>query len=382
MNITDPSIQKRGPGTVTLNPHTHEDMLHVYNLLAEGDLLTKTIKTTQNELVLFEMWICRISYHFEESTIDIAGRKVQRKSWTEGEESIPEDTGKGDPTRIRLGLNQKFTLGKFYWDTVAIQRLKIASRKSHADVAAVIMQEGLAHLCVFTKFVTHVVAKIEYNKIPSKRMGASKHEQGLYKFYDLVQESMLKHINIDSAKCILLASPGFVNDHFFQYMMQKVANKSGKDMKKNVLLQNKNKFLLAHSSSGFEHSLNEVLMCKDPIINRTLANTNAISETRAVEEFYDMLHADANKAYYGSKHVDYAFSLNAVRKLIISDALFLTPDRQKYVELAERVQMEGNELCILSSFHTSGEQLKEFADIAVILKFPIPEPEDNSEDEQ
>ena len=386
-------IRKRERGRATLIPNTREDMLHVYNLIAVKDILHTIIRrrnygkgddatTGKNgktegsvEFLSVVMWIRKIDYDCEASEIQIKG------TIKDPEEDDPDEDEDGEPVTCALKLERRFTVEKFYWDTVAIQRLNIALRQSNElDVAAVIMQEGLAHICVVSKFMTRVVAKIEY-KILSKRMGTRKHEQGLNKFYDLIQKSMLRHINVNATKCILLASPGFVNDHFLQYMMEKTDDKTVNDMKNDVLLRNRNKFLLAYCSSGFKHSLNEVLMCKDPAISRTLEEKNAISEMRVLEEFYDMLHTDANKAYYGLKHVEYAFSLDAVKKLIISDALFLTEDRQKYVELAERVQMEGNELCILSSFHASGEQLEEFAGIAVILQFPIPEPEEDSEDE-
>jgi len=40
----------------------------------------------------------------------------------------------------------------------------------HADLAAIVMQEGLAHICLITSSMTLVRAKIETN-IPRKRKG-------------------------------------------------------------------------------------------------------------------------------------------------------------------------------------------------------------------
>ena len=40
----------------------------------------------------------------------------------------------------------------------------------HADVAAIVMQEGIAHICLVTSSMTLVRAKIETN-IPRKRKG-------------------------------------------------------------------------------------------------------------------------------------------------------------------------------------------------------------------
>lgn len=63
-------------------------------------------------------------------------------------------------------------------------------------------------------------------------------------------QGILRHINFDIVKCIILASPGFVKDQFMDYMIQQAIKLDNK-----VILENKGKFLLVHSSSGFKHSL-------------------------------------------------------------------------------------------------------------------------------
>lgn len=74
--------------------------------------------------------------------------------------------------------------------------------------------------------------------------------QGLAKFYESVMQAILRHVNFEIVKCILIASPGFVKEQFFDYMFQKAVKS---DIK--VLLENKSKFMLIHASSGFKHSL-------------------------------------------------------------------------------------------------------------------------------
>ena len=70
------------------------------------------------------------------------------------------------------------------------------------------------------------------------------------KYFENVMQAILRHVNFDIVKCVLIASPGFVRDQFYDYMF-KQAVKS--DIK--VLIENKSKFMLIHSSSGFKHSL-------------------------------------------------------------------------------------------------------------------------------
>lgn len=63
-------------------------------------------------------------------------------------------------------------------------------------------------------------------------------------------QAILRHVNFDIVKCVLIASPGFVKDQFFEFMFQQAVKNDCK-----VLLENKGKFILVHSSSGFKHSL-------------------------------------------------------------------------------------------------------------------------------
>lgn len=122
---------------------------------------------------------------------------------------------------LDLELNRKFELQKPEWDTISLERIEMACDVTQsADVAAVIMQEGLAHVCLITSSMTLVRSKIDVC-IPRKRKGSvQQHEKGLAKFYDAVMQGILRHVNFDVVKCVLLASPGFVRDQFFEYMFQ------------------------------------------------------------------------------------------------------------------------------------------------------------------
>jgi hypothetical protein len=74
-------------------------------------------------------------------------------------------------------------------------------------------------------------------------------------------QAILRHINFDVVKCILIASPGFVRDQFYEYMFQEAIKTDNK-----VLIENKSKFLLVHSSSGFKHSLKGIKFWLDNIL--------------------------------------------------------------------------------------------------------------------
>lgn len=79
---------------------------------------------------------------------------------------------------LDLELNRKFSLYKPLWDSVALERVEQAcDPAASADVAAVVMQEGLANVCLITPSMTLVRAKIDIT-IPRKRKGfAQQHDK-------------------------------------------------------------------------------------------------------------------------------------------------------------------------------------------------------------
>jgi protein pelota len=270
-------------------------------------------------------------------------------------------------------MNRKFSVAKFKWESVDLDRLDMACDPTQsADVGAVVMQEGLANVCLVTPSMTLCRAKIE-TSIPRKRKAScSQHEKGLQKFYDQIMQAIIRHMNFDVVKCILVGSPGFVKDHFFEYMMQEAVKQ---DLK--MLLENKSKFVLVHTSSGFKHSLKEVLT--DPYIQNRLSDTKAAGEVRALDDFYKMLQNDSNRAYYGLKHVERANVNQAIDTLLMSDNLFRSDNirqRKRCVALVDSVRENGGDFRLFSSLHVSGEQLEQLTGVAAILRFPIPELDD------
>ena len=75
----------------------------------------------------------------------------------------------------------------------------------------------------------------------------SQHDKALNKFFDEIIRNILKHVKFDVVKCVLLASPGFVKDLFFTYMINE-ANKGGEAK---ILLEHRAKFVLVHSRYAY-----------------------------------------------------------------------------------------------------------------------------------
>jgi len=233
----------------------------------------------------------------------------------------------------------------------------------------------LAHICLVTSSMTIVRAKIDV-PVPRKRRGdVSQHEKGLTRFYDQIVQALLRHVNFEVVKAIIVASPGFVRQQFFDYMYQQAVKTDNK-----LLFENKGKFVLVHSSSGYKHALKEVL--QEPAVLARLADTKATEEVRALEAFYKMMKNEQARAFYGPKHVFAAAEADAVEVLLLSDKLFRAnnvAERRKYVDLVDKVRDVGGDVKIFSSLHVSGEQLDQLTGLCAILRFPMAELEDTDE---
>ncbi|ETV87215.1 mRNA surveillance protein pelota [Aphanomyces astaci] len=369
--------EKDGTGSVSLRAEEPEDMWHVFNLIHKGD----TLKTTTVRKVVKEgatgstsSQRMRMSLALEIDKIDFDPAKcLLRIKGVNVEENPHVRMGASHTTDLEL--NKDFTLKKNCWDLMSIERIETACNVAkQADVAAVVMQTGLAHLCLITGHMTVIRAKIE-SSIPRKRPGNTSHAKGVERFYDNIVQSLKRHIDFNLVKCVLVASPGFVKDDFFKYMLEYAVRTDDK-----VLLENKARFILVHASSGHKHALDEVLA--DAKVKVQLEDTKAAGDVKCLDTFFEMLHTDQDRAYYGYNHVVRANDQNAVETLLIADSLFRSQDvqtRRKYVTLVEKVRDNGGVVRVFSSLHVSGEKLGQLSGVAAILRMPLPDLDDEGD---
>lgn len=148
-----------------------------------------------------------------------------------------------------------------------------------------------------------------------------------------------------------------------------------------MIIENKSKFVLIHSSSGHKHALTEVM--QDPSVQAKLADTKSAREVQALDKFYEMMNMDPDRAFYGYDHVSKANNRGAINTLLVTDELFRSADistRKKYVSLVEQVREQNGKVFVFSSMHPSGEQLNQLTGVAAILNFPLPDIEDIEEE--
>jgi protein pelota len=362
------------PSEVKLTPEEPEDMWHVYNLIAVGDRLRcssqrKVVKETSTGSTSTIKLTIQLTLKVEAISFDPLSceLRVTGKNTTEN-----EFVKMGQYHTLELVLNKTFALEKIEWDSVHLERLKLATDVSQqADLAAVVMHAGLAHVCLITPNMTKLVAKVE-TSIAKKRSGVvSGHEKSMNNFYDAVIEQVRK-LKFDVVKACLVASPGFTRDEFLKYMFQKP------EAQIRDLIPHKSKFISVHSSSGYKHALSEVLA--KPEVAQLITETKAFAEVKALAEFNEMLTSDASRAYYGYNHCKRANEERAIQTLMVTDGLFRSADiatRRQYVNLVDKVRENGGTVLIFSSLHASGEQLSLMSGVAALLRYGVPDIDDD-----
>ncbi|KAJ9519807.1 hypothetical protein QJQ45_013499 [Haematococcus lacustris] len=357
MKLLNRSFTKDGEGHVKLVPEEAEDMWHAYNLIREGDRLTATTfrkvardlgTGTDNERVKIKLTIAveGVDFDAEGGVIRVRGRNVEEN----------DHVKVGAYHSLELEEQRAFTLFKVQWDAVDIDRVVSATNPAQsADLAAVL-----------------ITAKLEAN-LPRKRGPAiAGYDKAYNKFQESVLQAILRHVDFGVVKCLVLAGPGFAKDSLKQYMDLEAVRR---DLR--PLIENKDKVVLAPASSAYKHALQEVLA--NPLIASQVKNTMASREVEALKAFMAMLSSDSARAFYGPGHVFAANDMGAIQTLLISDSLFRINNvqkRKRYVGLVDAVKDGGGEALIFSSMHVSGEQLNQLSGIAAVLRFPLPDLED------
>ncbi len=380
MKVNSRDLTKDCGGTIRLRTEESEDMWHTFNLIDMGDrvrttTMRKVISESSTGSTTSRRLRLQLTVQVEKTDFD-PERMLLRLSGRVMEENPHVRVGAYHT--LDLELNQNFSIYKEHWDTIHLDRISLASDPvKMAEVAAVVLVPGLANVCLITPYMTVTRARIEMN-IPRKRSGNSDHSKALARFYNTLYGSILEKIDFNRIKCILLGSPGFTKDDFFSYLTTEASRRDDR-----AFIENKAKFVLCHSSSGHKRAVEELL--RNPAIANKLSDTRYIKEIQVLESFHSMLKSCQDRAYYGIGHVERASESGAVENLLVSDALFRAQDvatRRRYVVLVENVRSTGGKTFVFSSMHISGEQLGQYGGVAAILRFPMPEIEDEFLDEQ
>jgi len=111
-----------------------------------------------------------------------------------GQNTEPDKTMKiGQYHTFTIEAKNTLSIFKDEWDTIHFDVLNTASDVSaKADVAAVLLDEGVANICLVTGHMTVVRQNITQS-IPKKRRGSTaQHDKGVARFFEAVLQACLR----------------------------------------------------------------------------------------------------------------------------------------------------------------------------------------------
>lgn len=352
-----------------------EDMWHAYNLVRPGDAVTATTfrkvaappgsagGASERVKMTLRVAVESTEYDADGPTLRVAGTNTTEC-----------DTVRlGARHTLELAPHRAFSVAKACWDALDRERLRSATElAATADLAVLLIQEGLATLCLVGGATSTVAAKVEMSLPRKKGAAAQGYDKALTAFYERCLAAVLRCVDWGVVKCLLVAGPGFAKDGFRAHALAAAAARGLKP-----LAQNGDRIILAHASCAYRHALREVL--GSDAARAAVAHTAASRGAAALESFFETLASTPDRAFYGPGHVGAAADAGAVATLLLSDSLFRAADpgvRAAYVRLTETVRASGGAVHVLSGAHASGEALDRVSGVAAVLRFPAPHLDD------
>lgn len=282
MKIVRRDFVPDGSGSVKIIPEEADDLWVAYNLIAEGDtVLAVTVRKVLREAasggrdaervkLKLEIKVENVEYDKEGSALRIRGKNILEN----------EHVKIGAFHTLEIEQHRPFVLRKVVWDSLAREVLRQASDPSaSADLAVVLMQEGLAHILLIGKSVTITRSRIE-SSIPRKHGPAiAGYDKALNKFFDNVLQAFVKHVDFKVVRCAVIASPGFTKDQFHRHLLLEAERKQLRP-----IIENKSRIILVHTTSGYKHSLKEVMDA--PNVMTMIKDTKAAKEVQALKDFF------------------------------------------------------------------------------------------------
>ena len=385
MKLLEEAFTKGGGGHVRLVPDNPEDMWHLYNLIRVDDhvdavTFRKVTRGGGDEhagAAESERVRVRLRLRVEDVAYDGEGDAVRVK----GRNTTETDSVKlGAYHTITLEPNRPVKIEKDEWDVLDVDRVReLSDPAATADLAVLLITEGLANLALVGASVTTFKAKVE--KAMPRKSGAAQmgYAKALETFHRNVLAAVERCVDFSRVKCVVVAGPGFAKDAFMRHVDATLARRAGGGDAKagggtQLASEHRRTFVECHASTAFRGALREVL--ENPAVVSLIADTKAAAEVRALDDFFETLADRPDRALYGPAHVLAAHDMLAIDVLLITDAVFRTKDageRRRWARTVEEVRGAGGKTHVFSAGHASGEQLGELTGVAATLRFPLPD---------
>ncbi|MEM5793025.1 MAG: mRNA surveillance protein pelota [Candidatus Aenigmatarchaeota archaeon] len=331
--------------TLTLKVENDDDLWHLINILERGDnILARTIRTKFIERDGQKIKIGKTpmtlkieleKFEFNENIFNLrlTGRILEG----------PEDVQKGSYHTIEIEVGSTLTITK-EWRKHHLDRIKKSQLKTPKILLAVV-DASEATFGVLDGKGLRIVSELRNHH-------SMQYEEDKIEEFYLKVASELNTLSEDCKK-VILAGPGFAKEH-----IKKIIEKKYRELNQKIIVDS--------VSSSTRSGINEIL--KRGNFEKIIQESEALRETKLVEEFFTHLRKEDGLVTYGFNEVRRADDFGAVDTLLISDQKIKDKEIEKLVDSIEK---KGGKIEIISTGHSSGEQFNRIGGIGAFLRFKL-----------
>jgi protein pelota len=260
-------------------------------------------------------------------------------------------------------------LTKQHWDQFTLEQVQEAANPlANATVAAVLLQTGVANVCVVGRNCTRIVDHLEKATPKLKKVGGSeKVSVAKRALFERAAASLSEKVELGTMKVVIVASPGFLAREFVQFLRENAPKFPGVQPAFQA-----NKFIEATVPNAYLDSLEDLLM--QPEMEAHVQDMRAVRQAKMLGEFERQMSHDFQMVSLGEQNVLEDLTNKVVRVLLVTDEYLLELEferRRILMQLRDRLVEGGDEALVFSIKHPSGQRLKDLTagvGIAALLK--------------
>lgn len=352
-----------------------EDLWHLYNMITAGDHITTKSRrkvTRENAVSNLGAVIKVLNLEVEVTDISFSPDEVRISGVNKTENEFVR-LGAYHSVTVIYDPPQEVTIMKKEWNELLDERLRDAcNMDKQADTVAVLMNYGEAQVAVLHPSIIDIKAKIGTTIAKKRRADGTARDKSIQKFFKQTKEALLRFIDFSRTRVVLLASPGTVRNEFLQYLKTTTQHDTDAERALAAFLP---KFMLIKVHNLSHDGIRQAL--SDPDAAAAFQSKRCQKDIQEWDRFQTTLNTNPDRCVYTPQMVFNAVLLGAVSSLIISDAVFRSPDptvRRFFLAMAQRVKRGGGtKVSVFSSSHVTGEQLSMLGNVAAILAYDCPE---------
>lgn len=346
-----------------LKVETLDDLWHLYNVVGPSDVvISQTSRRVRigdedsrkqdsvRKTMVLKLEVEEVSFHTFSNRVRIKGKILEG----------PGDlVNIGSYHTINVEPGDTLTIVKEHWPGFLLNRLKEASKAQLRPMCLIVtIEDGTAELYLAADFGIREAVRVRVS-ISRKRGDQKSYDSTMKDFFSDTVLAVRSQVEQHEFGLIIIAGPGFVKDHFREYLVAaKIKNLPP------VVVENTNSIGIPGAK--------EILF--RGVISKAVTELKVETETKLIEDLIENISKDNGLGAYGNDEVSKAVDYGAVEDLLITDKKLREGDdnaRRWMDALIRNTEKTRGKFHVVSTEHPAGDQLERLGGIGALLRFRI-----------